>query len=83
MQARDIAVYDRKHNRLNSDSILAALMAVLDLASEEEYEPRVQKFEALSDIYVLDTEHTMEDWHNFKSQGNTQKESYLPKGGPY
>lgn len=32
-------------------------MAVFDLASEEEYQPRVQKVKALYDIYVLDTEH--------------------------
>ena len=57
----------------NSDSSLATLMAVFDLASEEEHEPRVQKVEALYNIYALDTEHTLEDWHNFKVKATYKK----------
>ena len=50
----------------SSDKSLGAIMAVFDLASQEEYESRVQKVEVFYNIYALDTEHTLEDWHNFK-----------------
>ena len=63
----------------NSDSSLAALMAVFDLVSEEDYEPRVQKVETLYDIYDLDMEHTLEDWHNFKVKAACKKRIICPK----
>lgn len=57
----------------NSDSSLAALMAVFDLASEEDYEPRVQKVETLYDIYDLDMEHTLETGTTLKSREHAKR----------
>ena len=48
-----------------ADSLMA-LMSAFNLESDEDYESQVAKVSALHDLYGTNTDHQLEDWHEFK-----------------